>query len=60
MQFPENQEAEEAFGEWVEEYKHSMSDGTFAWHFLSADHLRDAFMAGLLAGSGNCPAREGR
>ena len=50
--FPdEKQDAEEAFGEWLVRYRDEELGGSIACHGLSSDHLRAAFMAGLLAGT---------
>lgn len=57
MHFPENEEAETAFDEWLAQYKQDRLDGSLLSHFLTAGHLRDAFMAGLLAGTGE-PAEQ--
>jgi hypothetical protein len=50
MHFQDNPDPETAFGDWLARYKDERLDGSVVYHFLSEDHLRDAFMAGVLAG----------
>jgi hypothetical protein len=48
--------AEAAFREWVEEFKTALPGGDTLSVFLTADHLRSAFLAGFRAASCQCPS----
>ena len=47
----DDNDAEAAFREWLARFVGTLPDGTMVSTFLSPDHLRRAFMAGLEAGS---------
>jgi hypothetical protein len=49
--------AEAAFAGWVEGFKASLAGGSLAFTFLSAEHLRQAFMAGRDAEASRPPEK---
>jgi hypothetical protein len=56
VQTRQDQQSEAAFQEWLARYKQEHLDGTLLCHFLSADHLKDAFLAGAVTAFAYCRA----
>jgi hypothetical protein len=55
-----NDDAEAAFGQWLAQFKQELPNGNALSVFLTAGHLRSAFLAGFVAASCECPDCRGK